>query len=53
MKIDKQRQRRFDKLRFKIYGRFCEKCPRIFKTKKKNASICGKCSKRSSEIKYI
>ena len=42
---------RFDKLRFKVYSRFCDNCPRIFKTKSKNASVCVKCSPRSSEIK--
>ena len=44
-------ERRFDKLRFKVYSRFCDKCPRIFKTKSKNAYMCKKCSpKRSSEM---
>jgi len=41
---------RFDALRFKVYTRFCDKCPRLFKTKRKNAYMCGQCSPRSSEI---
>ena len=48
--------KRFDALRFKVYTRFCDNCPRLFKTKRKNAYMCRKCSPRSSEIigdKYI